>query len=938
MIEVVFLLKFHNQIKRTRPEVFSFLEKAITEQAEASGAKVRHERCFIITRFDESAPALALDLLLLIEKIQSVLAVASPHIYGWKTAVLREPTDNDLYPFLPALFRAFSTNVKNIADNANVLDGIWCHTSLREELEEFIQFGDLLHFEQGESTIYAGDFVPVDSIKPIKKQDCGIALRKRIIPLLEEKKFENCLIIAPPSDSSGKNVSFEFLARQGQEDTEPWIQDGFSPLVIRFGAESAGLGCFSASLTAKIQRLLAPHVSTVEMARLLSLCAIINRYFLSRQISLYLFENARTFFSSLLLYYFTVADNLKKRPFILLENIQNAAAQATKIFFSALDATGGQNYTTVLGTSVAKGMSAEWQSLFKHLYIVQSSEAVQQSPHIPELPEALWEIAYMICLFRKYFPYNELRTLFYEEGKNEIFLERAFFMLEEYGLVHSKADPQIPFPGFEKGAAAKLGDRAIFVQNIISRRLYAWLSDGRLKVSFYLIVALHELGNAIDNQLLLDSITNDVTNGTFLFIKKNIKNGMFDHICGAERAASLRFIFEALKVLLFGNERAVKNVFASIERDRNRQKNQITLYQTEESSIIALFWLGMNDRTAAKDAAKRAVMLCQGDPKSASLSRVYRIMALVNLSSGQLSDTMDYIAFAIDNATKCGDHNELALSGYYASGIHYLYGNISKALRLIVLAKKSAADSGRMEWLARSSFFEGRIMFETGNYTKALSILEDLLKGMDGKTETNAYKTISAWIYRCKIYLDAIPPDVHIERNIDFALFEIEACYFAGDYNAAVQKAAAFIENIPEPAFQFTEQPDWSSGFAGFEFILFDKKDFLVRFATAYCCLAMCRLDKTNAAGAVRDIEYSMRNERFNGSDPNNPFLFYAYFQVLEEAAAPEVDKNTAISMAFKCLQSRASRIDDLYTKRNYLNLPFWNKLLYQTAKDYKLI
>ncbi|MDR1230386.1 MAG: hypothetical protein LBK61_03170 [Spirochaetaceae bacterium] len=938
MIEVVFLLKFHNQIKRTRPEVFSFLEKAITEQAESSGAKVRHERYFIITQFDESAPAFALDLLLLVEKIQSVLATASPHIYGWKTAVLREPDGSDLYSFLPALFRSFSANVKNIADNENALDGIWCHASLCGELDEFIQFGDSPHSEQGDSATYASDFVSINSIKPIKKQDCGIALRKRIIPLLEDKKFENCLIIAPPSDSSGKNASFEFLARQGQEYTEPWIQDGFLPLVIRFGAESAGLGCFSASLTAEMQLLLIPHVPAAEMARLLSFCTIVNRHFLNRQMSSYLFENTQTFFSALLLHYFKAAENLHKRPFILLENIQNVAAQATKIFFSVFNAADGMASATVQGTSITKNIPAEWQSLFKHLYIVQSSETAQHSSRIPELPGSLWEIAYMVCLFRKYFPYNELRTLFYEEGKNETFLERAFFMLEEYGLIYSKTDPQIPFPGFEKTAAAKLGDRAVLVQKIISRRLYAWLSDGRLKVTFDLIVALYELGNDIGDQLLLDSVTNDVTNGTFLFIKKSIKNGMFDRICGADRAASLRFIFETLKVLLFGSEKAVKNVFTSIENNRKRQENQIPLYQTEVSSIIALYWLGMNDRIAAKDAAKRAVMLCQGDPKSASLPRVYRIMALVNLSCGQLSDTTDYITFATDTATKRGDHNELALSGYYASGIHYLYGNISKALRLIDLAKKSASDYGRMEWLARSAFFEGRIMFETGNYTKALSIFEDILKGMDGKTETNALKTVSAWIYRCKIYLNTVPLGANIERNIDFSLFEIEACYFAGDYNTAVQKAASFLENIPEPAFQFTEQPDWSSGFSGFEFILFDKKDFLTRFATAYRCLSLCRLNKTNAAAAVHDIEYTMRNERFNGADPNNPFLFYAYFQVLKEADAPEVDKNTAISMAFKCLQSRASRIDDLYTKRNYLNLPFWNKLLYQTAKDYKLI
>jgi tetratricopeptide (TPR) repeat protein len=930
MIEVVFFLKFHHQIKRTRPAVYSFLEKAITEQAEASGAKVRHDRRFIIARFEENSPALALDLLLLIEKIQRTVAAISSDIYGWKAAMFRENSGGDPSP-PSALFRALSINTEG--DDEKEMDDIWCHASLCGELEQFIQFGEPLHFEQEDSAIYDGDFVPIKSIKPVKKQDCRFPLQKKIIPLLEEKKFENCLIAAPAF--SGKSESVEFFAERGSENADP---DDFPPLVIRFGPESAGLGCLAASLTGEMQRLLNAHVSDVEMNNLLLLSTIINRQFLCRQMSSYLFENAQTFFNTLLSYYFKAAANVKKRPLILLENIQNAAVQAIKIFFSAFNAVGGKSASTVLGTSITKEIAAEWRHLFKHVFSIQPSDTNRPTVPPAELPVALWEIAYMVCLFKKYFPRNALKNLFNEEGKNEIFLERAFSMLEEYGVVRSKADPEILIPGFEKTAADILGERSIFIQNIISRRLSAWLSDGRLKITFDLMVVLHELGKNIDDRLLLDAVVNDVTNGTFLFIKKNIKNGMFDRICGEERAASLRFVFETLKALLFGNDKEVKNVFASIENKRKGQKTQIPLYQAEEYSITALYRLGINDKTAALEAAKKSVILSQDDPNAASLSRVYRIMALVNLSNGRLSDSMDYIAFASDNAIKNSNHDELALSGYYASGAHYLFGNISKANRLINLSKESASVSGRMAWHTRSIFFEGRIMFEIGDYQKALSLFEDLLKEMDDKNETNAYQTIAAWAYRCKIFLDGVPAGEYIRHNIDFLLFEIEACYFAGDYEAAAHKAVAFMEHIPEPVFQFVEQPDWSSGFSGIEFILFDKRDFLVRFATAYRCLSACRIDTLNAAEAAHDMEHLMRNERFNGSDPNNPFLFYAYFQVLEEAGAPEVDKNTAISMAFKCLQSRASRIDDLDTKRNFLHLPFWNKALYQRAKDYKLI
>jgi hypothetical protein len=47
---------------------------------------------------------------------------------------------------------------------------------------------------------------------------------------------------------------------------------------------------------------------------------------------------------------------------------------------------------------------------------------------------------------------------------------------------------------------------------------------------------------------------------------------------------------------------------------------------------------------------------------------------------------------------------------------------------------------------------------------------------------------------------------------------------------------------------------------------------------------------------------------------------------------------NTAVSMAFKRLQRRASRIDDPETRRDFLNLNYWNKALSIVAKEYKLI
>jgi hypothetical protein len=80
------------------------------------------------------------------------------------------------------------------------------------------------------------------------------------------------------------------------------------------------------------------------------------------------------------------------------------------------------------------------------------------------------------------------------------------------------------------------------------------------------------------------------------------------------------------------------------------------------------------------------------------------------------------------------------------------------------------------------------------------------------------------------------------------------------------------------------------------------------------------------------------QDERFSDMDPNDAFYYYAYYLVLGESGAAEVDMNTAVSMAFKRLQRRASRIDDIEINKAFLNRQYWNRALSLAAKEHKLI
>jgi hypothetical protein len=66
--------------------------------------------------------------------------------------------------------------------------------------------------------------------------------------------------------------------------------------------------------------------------------------------------------------------------------------------------------------------------------------------------------------------------------------------------------------------------------------------------------------------------------------------------------------------------------------------------------------------------------------------------------------------------------------------------------------------------------------------------------------------------------------------------------------------------------------------------------------------------------------------------------LHYLHYSLLKNVNAGEVDKNTALSITFKRLQQRASRIDDLELKRHFTSHHYWNSKLFAAARENRLI
>jgi tetratricopeptide (TPR) repeat protein len=558
-------------------------------------------------------------------------------------------------------------------------------------------------------------------------------------------------------------------------------------------------------------------------------------------------------------------------------------------------------------------------------------------PVFPEMPPDLWEFSYAVYLLGMFFPGILIPRLLEEEGKNPLMLSQVFSILSRLGVFDYAENPVPRGRDFLLRAEAVLGERKNGIQALVRRRLLSWVNAGRLRPCFNLLRILVKLGEEGGDELILKTVCEDISNGTYEDIERTIAEGNFDHVIGAARSPVLLYIFNTLKALNYGNEDDINAAFqipAPEETGPPYYNLQILLNLTG-------YYLGINDIKSALETVKRAMLLSQ--EKQENSSRAYRLFSLVNLVKKQTGEAMEYISFSIENAEKTEQADELAVAAYYAAGIQYLYGNISKAQRLARQSEEAASACGQGRWADRALFLRGKLFFETGRYQDALDIFRFLERYPSGLSSGEKEHVLSAWIFRASVYLGQAgpgkPPAAVSEG--DFSLFEIEAAYFAGDYQRTLDLAGKFSSGLPGMDFLYTEQPDWRSGFAQCETLVVPLGELRHHIISTYQSLALGQMGAAFPEGgknAVQHMRRLTRNEILPDMDPQEVFYFYALYRVLQDAEANQIDMNTAVSMAVKRLQRRASRIDDPETKRNFLNLNHWNRALGLVAKEYKLI
>jgi tetratricopeptide (TPR) repeat protein len=857
-----------------------------------------------------------MDMLCILENMGKALEKASSELYGHICVLGGDIAEEDV----PVLARGLPSDLWGT--------GIWCRAGLRKFLEPFVEFDDPLAPPD-----YQEPFSGYAQIKKIKENPVEAAGEEnsrndnseKINQYLKQGVWRNTAI-----------VGAEFIGKR--EGLYRYCADNmgnFPPLVVRFGHGNA-LACIADSLGPEIKQVLVFE----EAEKLAETADVFFRERLREELSGFLVKQGERFFRSLLEAYRAAAVKARVPPVVVLENLQASDVHARLIILNVCLPLHSREALYLFGTCTDMRNLKPWEAVFPRIIKFSPEKKGRRDPPV-DIPPELWEMAYACALFDRFFPGRLIPRLFGEEGKNPAMVEKTLNLLSSLHLTGGPANPSPRFPNLASLAETVLGDRAGRIRKMVRDRLMAWVSSGRLQPCYRLLEALSALGGGGGEALMIEAVCGDVVNGTYGSVEKAIEDGSLAKVAGESRCAPLACIFRMQKALNYGNAEEITRTFA----DAFPASTLPPDFQAHIFANQASYSLSICDVAAAADSIKEAMLITQRENDGRDVAHMYRLFSLVNFSGKQLSDAIDYFGFAMEDAEKAANAAELALIGYYSAAAHYIFGNISKAQRLARRAEEVALSAGRPDWADRCWFLRGRLCFETGRYQEALDIFKSLEKEYYGSAPRGFKETVAAWIYRSNVYLRntargfAGKPDAAGEC-LDARLFEVEGAYLSGDYRKTLELTLAANNARTEDRFLYIEQPDWRSGFAQCELLLFPLKDLWDRMFLTYRALALCHTaggEQGEKEEAIREMRRVMRDE-LPDTDPNDAFYFYSHYRVLKRSGAPEVDMNTAISLAFKRLQRRASRIDDNETKRSFLSLQYWNGALEVAAREHKLI
>jgi len=913
MVYLHFFLKFKSQLRQTRPDIVRQVDESFTRSIANMGGVVTVGKSVISAVFNEEAIGFWLDIYILIEDLKRKYDDPKK-FFGFSLVICDNALNN------PEPLCRFLANHNGVFIIGNLAKNFVPY-AMFEKPSEWLEINNRRKYG-------CGNYYRIKKLKRFgNSANNDLEFKNEIAEIFESEKGKNVLIIGQQY-SQLRGGLLLFCKRTGN----------FPPLRICFG--SVGLGAFIDIWSFEIRSLSGKSVDrpTEEID---SLWELLFRERIRDEVSDYIIRCVKRFLKLVIEFYSYAAKNMNKTPVLVLENIQFAEDKLVKILIEALSEISPKNSENlvILGTGeneIEQNKLNQWGNVFNKIIKMKNR---RQTPVYPKLSTELWEILYAVSLFNRYFPPELFQKLCEEDEKNPLMIKRALSILRTMGIIDNLREPRPVTKHLEEYALKALGDNSVKIKDLVRGRLLSWANRRNINPCFNLLIIIDSLNSAqnreFDDILLLKSFLSDIINDTTSGIENSMTDGKFEELI-KEEAPAIRCIFYTSKALLSGSEEDIEKTFNELSAEKINEFSSLYL-KAQILVNIGAWHLGCHKRNEAAKKIKEAIILGQ-NRNTFCLAHAYRIFSLVCLSKQQTIEAIEYLQFALSNAEKTDNYNELAISSYYAAATQFLYGDVFNAKKLARKSVEQSLSAGRAEWADRSRFLEGRIEFELGNLKEACEILQSLRNDPYGGKTDEKDSLLAAWIYRCQIYLKDPRIPKPQPANHDADIFEMEAAFMAGNYEKVFELSNSFSNPFINENYLYTEQADWRSGFAQCEHLYFTHGEIQERMKGLFLSLSLSRLPGNRHDESLQHIQRILRDEKLCEMDPYDAFYFYAKYLILEQTETSPIDKSTAVSIAFKRLQRRASRIDDVETCRQYLNVPRWNRELSMVAKEYKLI
>ena len=914
MVQMAFFLRFMPQLQRTRPQLISQLEEQAESFAELAGGKISKDSNVLQTIFNTDSTGFWVNMLLLIENFRQITLASATDLYGYSLLFMGSQ-DRINEPLCRYLANRGGGGVFLDSQAAFALRP---YINLEEQNEipsKYKKNDEELFFKMIDTKIFIPMSMPELTLN-------GISV---LLGAAEKNQAAPAAALLSGKFLQGRR---DDIYRQIHSISINDNQGGIPPLIMRFTN-----GTLNALTDLNLNWLYDAPGSLKTKEMILSEREFLFRQRMKHRPSPFALRTAEHYFSLLIDCYINAARQLNSSPVLIIENVHIAGHEVRQIVVDVLCEQTGILIYGICPVEIETVTLGLWKKLFEKLIKVNPNS--QYKIKTPELPDDLWEIGYIFLLIGKYFPAEIYIPLLIQEGITASVINRAIALLNAMKIIDTLQDPRPWHKDFMAKAEDALGEKKEKCMVLICNCLLRMAEQKKIDPCLNLLKEITELGcsGSINDELILRSISNELNDIDSNFIENLLDFFEKANSFGSERILVIRYLIKTMAALYSGNAVSIRNAFVS----PSVHSSAFPSLHAQLMLNLSLYHLGLRNNDAALKTLKDAGILCH-KTGGCCLTQYYRLYALVSLSFKRINETVDYLNFAMENAEKTGVNYDMGISAYYAAAVQFLYGNLSNANTLVQTARKKFLSAGSADWADRCSFLEGRLACEAGAYREAAEIFEKISANpMDGMPPEKK-DLIAIWLYRAKSYYekDAVPlpesklPDMH--------LVQLETLCLAEDYSKAAELSAWVSGSNPGASFFHIEQASWFSGFDQCELLFFSWNNLWDRLISAYHSLAICHLSSTDGEKAIRAMQDIIRNSEYRELDTYDAFFHYVLFRILQHCGASQVDINTAISIANKRLQSRAGRIDDDETRKQFLGKPYWNKAIDQAARDFKLV